>query len=405
MNFQQIRKILAETSYVRTGGSVEEQICAQYISDYCAKLGLNAKTEPFEVKIYKDKRTYLRVDGKEIPCKSYLGSASGKVEAELCYLEDTSQVSLKKCKNKIVLVDNPVGKRTYKELYDHGAIGFITYSGDLQYPDNDIDLKEIRYDIPEGERLLCVNINIRDAIHIAEKGLCSAELMVEQEASKGFSQNVIVSFKGKTDEEIMVTAHYDSTHLSSGAYDNMTGCIALLYLAEILKTKQLERGVKLVWCGSEERGLLGSLEYCKKHHDELEHTRLNINLDMLGSKMGGFVAFSCANEQMLKLLEDFLSKNKYCGTTRYGIRSSDSNSFLKYGVPAVSFARYAPSGAAQIHTRYDTPNVVSAKRISADMKIIEKFTEYISSLPNLNEIATISDKIASDVEEYFGRNS
>lgn len=405
MNYQQIRKILSDTAYERTAGSPEELACAQYIRDYCSKLGLDAKLEPFEINTQNEIQTILKIDGREIPAKSYLGSANGELVTKICYLEDTSKPSLKKCKDKIVLLDKGVGKKTYLELCSYGALGFVTYSGDMQYPDSDIGFKEIRYDIGDNKRLFALNINIKDAQYIANKGTCSCELVVKQEVVKSTSYNVVVTIPGKTAEQIIVTAHYDSTHLSLGAYDNMTGCIALLYLAKTLRTKELERGVTLVWCGSEERGLVGSLAYCEKHINDLKNVRLNINLDMLGSIMGGFVAFSCANEQVTSLLEKFLKENNYCGTVNYAIRSSDSNSFVKYGVPAVSFARYAPSGAAKIHTRYDTCTVVSAKKISTDMKIVEKFTTKVANLPNLQEIATISEKISTDVSDYFGRNS
>ena len=53
MNYQQIRKILSDTAYVRTAGSPEELACAQYIRDYCSKLGFDAKLEPFEIKYPK----------------------------------------------------------------------------------------------------------------------------------------------------------------------------------------------------------------------------------------------------------------------------------------------------------------------------------------------------------------
>ena len=399
MTTSRINKILSDTAYQRLGGSAQEKKCADYLANYCKALGLDISIEAFDVKVYDDTLSRLTVDGVNIPSLNYHGSAEGKTEAELIYLDDTSELSLKKCKSRIVLVDKGVGKKLYQQLCENGALGFITFCGDLESADSDIYLREIRYDVPSDNRLFCVNINIKDAFEISQKGICKASLEVKQKSYSGKSHNVVVKIPGQTDEQIVVTAHYDSTYLSEGAYDNMSGCIALLHIADSLKDKKLKRGVTLVFCGSEERGLLGSLAYCKAN--SLNNVRLNINLDMLGSKMGGFVAFSCANEDMLDYLEEFLKNNQIGASVRYGIRSSDSNSFVKYGIPAVSFARYAPSGFLSVHTKYDTRDAINPETLMKDSKIIAEFTKTVASLENIDNLTEISEKIRNDVEEYF----
>ena len=46
----------------------------------------------------------------------------------------------------------------------------------------------------------------------------------------GDSHNVILDLPGETDEMIVLSAHYDSTPLSQGVYDNMSGSVGLLVL-------------------------------------------------------------------------------------------------------------------------------------------------------------------------------
>lgn len=53
-------------------------------------------------------------------------------------------------------------------------------------------------------------------------------LEVEQREYDGESHNVIAELPGKKEEWIVLTAHYDTTSLSHGAYDNMSGCAGLL---------------------------------------------------------------------------------------------------------------------------------------------------------------------------------
>ena len=49
MDIKYINQIFDETAYVRMGGSQEELKCAEYLKEQCAKLGLDAYLESFEV--------------------------------------------------------------------------------------------------------------------------------------------------------------------------------------------------------------------------------------------------------------------------------------------------------------------------------------------------------------------
>lgn len=401
MNCKAINKIFSDTAYTRMGGTKEEKRCAEYLKSICAQMQLKAEMESFYVKMYETKLAKLIVDGKEIPCTGYWGAANGSVKAGLYYLRGTDAASLKKCKDRIVLVDNVMGYNLYNKLIANGAKGFITYNGNIFFDKKDIAQNELSFDISEENRIPAVNINIGDAFDIVKKESKIAQIVLVQTEHIGKSHNVILDLGGETEETVVISAHYDSTSLSTGAYDNMSGCIGLLYLAEYFSTRPHRRRIRLLWCGSEERGLLGSQEYCRTHKDELEKTVLNINLDMLGSVMGEFVAFSCVNEQMQDFLLAFLGKHRFPASVRYAIRSSDSNSFVYYGVPAVSFARYAPSSIGSVHTRYDKAEMVSAKQLLGDMKIISQFTEHIANVLDFPITMNISEKIKTDVQAYM----
>ena len=403
MDARDIKKILSDTAYVRTGGSPEEARCAEYIKARCEELGVSARIEPFSVEVYTELVAELEVDGERIACKSHYGSPDADVEGELYYLEGLDEVSLRGCRGKVVLVDKPVGYRMHDELFESGALAYISCAGGFLNANGDIDRREMRFDHLGGGYLPGVGINICDTWRIVRSGGKRVRLRIKQSVSEGVSHNVVADIGGECDETVLVCAHYDSTELSLGSYDNMSGCIALLYIAEALAGKPLKRGVRLLWCGSEERGLLGSIAYCKAHKAELQDLLLNVNLDMLGSVLGAFNAMSCANEETTALLESFVERECYAATVKYGIRSSDSNSFVYYGVPAVSFARYAPADTAPIHTLYDTPESVSPERLCADSHFIYRFTEYLATAEEYPLSREISQKIADDVDEYMSR--
>ena len=151
MNVKQIEQIFLDTAYVRMGGRPEELKCAEYllekckeIQKKCEKSGMSAQAElaSFEVDLADIKEAKLYVDGKEIVCKGYFNAGSSTVEAPLYYLRGTDPYSLKQCKGKIVFSDGGMGYWKYQDIVDNGAVGFITYDGNANYTDNDIDQKD-----------------------------------------------------------------------------------------------------------------------------------------------------------------------------------------------------------------------------------------------------------------------
>ena len=176
---------------------------------------------------------------------------------------------------------------------------------------------------------------------------------------------------------------------------------ALLYLAEQLSKIPLKRNVRLLWCGGEEWGLLGSKAYCEAHKAEAKRMVMNINLDMLGCDMGEFVAFSCADEATQALLDRFGRRHRFPLTARHAIRSSDSNRFLQIGVPAISFARYSPAEAVHCHTPEDTAKVISPRQLLLDAAFICKFVIWATENDDFCHSITISDYIREEIEKYF----
>ena len=184
MNANDILQIFRDTAYVRTGGSSQELRCAEYLAAQCEKLGIPARLESFEVDMATMEQAVLLADGESIPCKGYLCAGSGEVEAELYYLRNTDAYSLSLCKGKIVLVDGYMGYWMYQDLLENGAAGFITYDGNANYADFDIDQRELRSFVSKGNKLLGVNINAKHAISLIEKDVKSAKIILKQEDTK-----------------------------------------------------------------------------------------------------------------------------------------------------------------------------------------------------------------------------
>ena len=403
MDAKQIMKIFEETAYVRMGGSVEEKKTAEYIRQQCAQLGLEASLESFPVDMANIRQAEFYADGEAIPCKGYLNAGCAQVEAPLYYLRSTDPYSLSQCKGKIVLIDGYLGYWMYQDLLENGAVGFVTYDGDANYADFDIDQRELRSYVSKGKKIPGVNINAKSAIELIRKGAATAKILLDQEEYQGQSHNVILDMPGQREEYIVLTAHYDSTSLSQGAYDNMSGSVGLLGITEYFTKHAHSYGLRFIWCGSEERGLLGSKAYCQDHAEKLEKVVLNINLDMIGCIMGKIIA-CCTTEEPLVSYLNYMSSELGWGLKPYqDVYSSDSTPFADKGIPAVSFARIAPHNTATIHNSYDTMALMKGEQMAEDINIIVAFAERMANSKRCPVARTMPDNMKEKLDIYLAR--
>ncbi len=398
-----IAKIFEETAYIRTGGSPEEYQAAQYLQSVCAGFGCQAEIEAFPVDMATIESASLTADGKSIPCKGYLCAGSGDVEAPLYYLTETTPHALSQCKGKIVMTDGYLGYWKYQDILENGAVGFITYDGHVNYPDRNIDQRELRSYVSKGNKIPGVNINVKDAVTLIKTGTKTVKIQLKQTEFEGNSHNIILDLPGECDKYIVLTAHYDSTALSQGAYDNMSGSIGLLAMAEHFGNQPHHFGLRFIWCGSEERGLLGSKAYCNTHKDTLQNIVLNINLDMIGCVMGKFICCCTSEEKLVNYLQYFAAEKGFGCSAYQDVYSSDSTPFADQGIPAVSFARSAPSNTATFHNSYDTLALMSPQQMEKDISFITSFAERMANAVSCPVTREIPENMKEKLDEYLAR--
>ena len=403
MNAKEIMKIFEDTAYVRTGGSDAELRCAKYLVDCCANLGLKAEIEDFTVDMATMQEAVFEADGISIPCKGYFNSGSGDVEAPFYYLRSTDEYALSQCKGKIVMVDGYMGYWMYNDILEHGAVGFVTYDGNVNYVDRDIDQRELRSMVHKGNKIPGVNINAKDAIKLISGSTRTAKITLKQDEYEGKSRNVILDLPGEIDEYIVLTAHYDSSSLSQGAYDNMSGSVGILGIAEYFAKNPHRYGLRFVWCGSEERGLLGAKAYCADHEEDLKKVALNINLDMIGCIMGKFISCCTTEEALVHYINYFSCEQGFSVATKQDVYSSDSTPFADKGVPAVSFARIAPPNTATIHNSYDTIALMSGKQMCEDIDFLIAFTNRMANAVKCPVEKKIPDNMKEKLDIYLCR--
>ena len=316
-----LKSIFENTDFVHASGTSEELKVAKYLKERCDGLGVKSRIEGFRVAMGDIEEAHLYADGREIECKAFTCCGSGEVEGELYYMPGTDKVSVAGAKDKVVLMDlGGVSYFTYQDLVKAGAKAILFQYGNIHYPDKDIEQRDLREAVVgEQKKLLCAMINSAEAVKLVKDNVKNIRLEVKQKEYDGESHNVIAQLPGVRDEYIVLSAHYDSTTLSHGAYDNMSGCVGLLGIMEKLKDKKLNYGLRFVFCGSEERGLLGSKAYVKEHKDELEKAVFNINLDMIGTYMGKFIACVSAEDKLSHYISYMAAEVGFAVASRTGV--------------------------------------------------------------------------------------
>jgi hypothetical protein len=191
---------------------------------------------------------------------------------------------------------------------------------------------------------------------------------VNIEKTRATVNNVLAYLPGKTDEYIIIGAHYDHLgygnvdslapsqigKIHPGADDNASGTAGVLELARLLAPRkgQLQRGILFADFAGEELGLLGSAEWVKEPTLPLDKAVAMINMDMIGriKDENVFIGGTGTGATFKELLDE--EKPKFPFHFEYsasGYSASDHTSFVGKQIPVLFFF----SG---LHSDYHKPS-------------------------------------------------
>ena len=404
--------LLKEIGFVRTGGSDEELKAANIIIDRLKENGIKGKLESFEVQSSEISEAHLEITKpykKTVNCTAYMcckdTDAKG-LKADLLYYEDNENEVLKKqAEGKVLLVNGYMGQAGFKKIYKDKPAAFITYNGHIDYTEKfDLDQREFRDTCMQYGSIPGVNIKVEDAMEMVERGASEVKIVTKQTTKKIKSHNVVVDIDGwENKERIVCTAHYDSVPFSKGYYDNGTGSVCLYEMALYFAKNQPKHHMTFVWCGSEERGLLGSKAYCAKHEKKLDDVRLVVNIDMVGSIMGKRIAVSTAPQALVDYIDYYGKIKGFPIKSSQGVYSSDSTPFADKGIPAVSFARITASGTGDIHSRNDVLEHLSPRLLKEDIDFICDFTDNMANSFTIPVKKEMPDNMKKELDKYLCR--
>ena len=150
-------------------------------------------------------------------------------------------------------------------------------------------------------------------------------------------------------EVVILGAHFDSTHASTGATDNASGTAAMMEAMRILRAVDARprRTIRIALWGAEEQGLLGSREYVRRHLAdsetmvlEPEHDSVSAyyNIDNGAGRIRGI--WLQENHAIAPIFEEWIAGLSDLGVTTIGPRSTrgtDHLSFDAVGIPGFQF--------------------------------------------------------------------
>ena len=406
-------ELLEKISFVRTGGSEAELKAANILKEECEKLGVEAHLESFKVDGCKIHKAYLKfVDlDLEVECEG-VGMSSQTPEEGITapFIYVTSQVDAEflDVKGKICLVHTKlVNAKMYKTLVEKGAIVLILCTGSVYDEADKVDLDPYMYRERQyvNGKIPAVCIRMKDAEKVLRANPQTVHMILIADELKNDSHNVVAEIKGnKYPEEIVVfTAHYDSVSYSNGAYDNATGSTGIMQVLAYFKEHAPARTVRFVWCGSEEMGLLGSKAYCESHKEELKQHKLCINIDMIGVTIGFDIACCTTNMSLVNYIKYLSCEVGFAIMPRQGVYSSDSTPFADNGVPGMSFARIAPKGGAEIHSRKDVLDYLHEDNYYKSCDFISLFADKMVNSAIFPVEQEIPGNMKEEIDFYFGR--
>lgn len=399
-------ELLKEISYVRTGGSIEEETCADTLVSCVKAMGVEAVKEAFPVQGSSLKKHSLKVTTpfeKEIVCRPYICCGNADSLKKEIYLlrniEDPYELS--QVKDRFVIVQGYLRQWIYKDLIDNGAAGIIVSDGFWYVDNSDIDQREIREPLQSFGRLPVVQINTKDLMMIIREGVTEMEMTIEAEDVPGTSHNVIARIPGKRKETVVFTAHYDSTSLSKGSWDNGSGTVALVRFIEYFKDHQPEYSLAFIFTGSEERGLLGSKAFIKDHEEEMKDIVLDINVDMIGGIIAGMKAYVTAEKSFVDYAAYFARSHGQSLEVRRDVGSTDSAPFADNGVPAIAFTSWSP--ALPFHCRYDNMEVMDENELNKEIDFILEMSKDLVNSVMMPVKREMPDDLKEKLDIYFGR--
>jgi hypothetical protein len=304
---------------------------------------------------------------------------------------------------------------------NHGAKALIFVNGKLAQGEDDLLTRFGSVSGPEDTGILFAQVKnavadewlkaagkslaeLQDQINASSKpasfdlgGNQSLALSITIKTTRATVNNVLAYLPGKTDEYVIIGAHYDHLgrgnfdslapsmigKIHPGADDNASGTAGVLELARLLAPQkgQLQRGILFASFAGEELGLLGSAAWVKEPTRPLDKAVAMLNMDMIGRikdqkiYIGGVGTGSSLKETVEKAQANSGFKIEY---SPGGYSASDHTSFVTKKIPVLFFFSGLHSDYHKPSDTWEKINPESAARL---LDVVASTGEQLADAP------------------------
>ena len=220
-------------------------------------------------------------------------------------------------------------------------------------------------------RLLDLGLPVRMELHV------DTRFHPEAEADQGLNAfNILAEMPGTdlADEVVMIGAHFDTTHASTGATDNAVGVAAMMEAMRILRTvgARPRRTIRLALWGAEEQGLLGARAYVRRHFGDAATTALEpahaklsayYNIDNGTGRLRGI--WTQGNAAAAAVFEPWVAPLADLGFTTvspWAVSGTDHVAFELVGLPGFQFIQ----DRLEYNSRTHHSNMDTVDRVQPD---------------------------------------
>lgn len=198
------------------------------------------------------------------------------------------------------------------------------------------------------------------------------------------SYNVIAEIPGRDpalrDQVVLLGAHLDSWHTSSGATDNADGAVAVMEAIRIIRAIDAEprRTIRVALWSGEEQGLLGARAHVARHYATpaaRNQLAVYLNDDPGSGKTLGF--YMEGNTQAKAIFDRWLAPLQDLGATRNiieGIGSTDHVPFNEAGLPGFNAIKdFTAYDERTRHTNADFPERMTEDALKQSAIVMATF--------------------------------
>lgn len=371
-------RALASDIGVRFVGTPGDARAAQYISERFAQNGLQPQKIPFRVmgwSLREDARLEISTPGagsSSIPCYPSVYSSSTPAEGFRGRLVYWGRQEIFQIDKFRPFEQAKFRFRKYSLLDENGDIVAFVVSRD--FPDQ--ALVSAWGVLPLPTTTPTVMIGEQDGRRLEKLVTGGEQIAACVRVRTDFNpaavtHNIIAELGGsdsrKSEEKILVAAHYDTQYAGPGAVDNASGVAGLLSLCRYFQEKRLKRTLLFAVYGGEEVGFLGAHHHLASlvARQQLSSIRAFVNLDMLACNEPNWIHASedfLAQESVQRAAKDVGIADKY-GSLEIVTPpwpSGDQDPFYDKKIPCVSFT-WKGYKYPYTHTPEDTIDKVDAE--------------------------------------------